>query len=49
MDRRSVYTLSVGLGPGSQAGGEPDSRAHIQQQLIDFILDFRIDNAFIYR
>jgi DNA replication licensing factor MCM5 len=40
--------LSV-YGRGSQADQEPDSRAHVQQQLVDFILEFQIDNAFIYR
>jgi DNA replication licensing factor MCM5 len=48
MDRESVYTLSIGL--GSQRGDDgSDSRSKIQQQLIDFILEFRVDNQFIYR
>lgn len=48
MDRESVYTRSIGLG---STGGDDDSdnRARIEQQLIDFILDFRVDNQYIYR
>jgi hypothetical protein len=49
MDRQSVYTLSLGFSQGSQADEEPDSRQHIQQQLVDFILEFQIDNVFLYR
>ena len=48
MDRESVYTLSIGL--GSTGGeGEADSRIQTRQQLIDFILEFQVDNQFIYR
>jgi hypothetical protein len=46
MDRESVYTLGVGLGSTDE---EADSRSKIQQQLIDFILEFRVDNQYIYR
>lgn len=49
MDRQSVYSLSIGYGRGSQADQAPDSRANIQHQLVNFILEFQIDNAFIYR
>jgi DNA replication licensing factor MCM5 len=48
MDRESVYALSIGLSRGSQAD-EPDSRVNIEQRLVEFILEFQIDNAFIYR
>lgn len=48
MDRESVYALSIGLSRGTQAD-EPDSRTNIEQRLVDFILEFQIDNAFIYR
>ena len=48
MDRQSEYSLSIGLGRGIQ-GEEPDSRVNIEQRLIDFILEFQIDNTFIYR
>ena len=48
MDRESVYTLSIGL--GSTGGeGEAESRIQTRQQLIDFILEFQVDNQFIYR
>ena len=46
MDRQSVYSLSV-LAPDPDAS--EDSRSQIQEQLREFILEFRLDNAFIYR
>lgn len=47
MDARSVYTVSV-LPPDETFSG-PDGRAATQRDLMNFILDFHIDNAFIYR
>ena len=47
LTQTSVYTLSVFPEDRSQAG--PDSRGAIQDQLVNFILDFHIDNAFVYR
>ena len=46
MDRQSAYSLSV-LAPDPDAS--EDSRSQIQAQLREFILEFRLDNAFIYR
>ena len=46
MDRQSVFSLSV-LPPDPDA--IEDSRTQIQAQLRNFILEFRLDNAFIYR
>ena len=46
MDRATVSTVSV-LAPDPEIGG--DSKSHIQTRLRDFILEFRLDNAFIYR
>ncbi|KZF20216.1 DNA replication licensing factor mcm5 [Xylona heveae TC161] len=46
MDRRSVYSLSV-LVPDQD--GNEDSRSFILSQLREFVLEFRLDNAFIYR
>ncbi len=46
MDRQSVFSLSV-LPPDQDAS--EDSRTHIQSQLRAFILEFRLDNAFVYR
>ncbi|KAL8820069.1 MAG: hypothetical protein Q9191_007595 [Dirinaria sp. TL-2023a] len=46
MDQQSVYSLSV-LPPDPDES--EDSRTQIQAQLRDFILEFRLDNAFIYR
>ena len=46
MDRQTPYALSV-LNP-DRNGGE-DSRTRIESQLREFVLEFRLDNAFIYR
>ncbi|TVY78204.1 DNA replication licensing factor mcm5 [Lachnellula suecica] len=45
MDRQSVYSLSV-LPPEYD---NEDTRGQVQVQLEQFILQFRLDNAFIYR
>jgi DNA replication licensing factor MCM5 len=48
-DRQSAYSVSLF---GSQAGdGVQDATApsRVQQALVDFIMEFTIDNAFIYR
>jgi len=46
MDRQSVYSLNV-LAPDPDAS--EDSRSQVQDHLREFILEFRLDNAFIYR
>jgi hypothetical protein len=48
MDRESVYTRSIGLQSLDQGDGHED-RTQIQKQLIDFIIEFRVDNRFVYR
>ena len=45
-DQRRPYSLSV-LAPDPEA--RDDSRVQIQHDLRDFILDFRLDNSYIYR
>ena len=45
MDRQSVYSLSV-LPPDEDGD---TTRTQILKALQDFILEFRLDNAFIYR
>lgn len=45
MDVQSVYSLSV-LRPDYD---DTDSRQRVQSELEVFILQFRLDNAFIYR
>ncbi|KAH7310320.1 MCM2/3/5 family-domain-containing protein [Rhexocercosporidium sp. MPI-PUGE-AT-0058] len=45
MDHRSVYSLSV-LPPDDEGD---DTRQQIQSQLMQFILQFRLDSVFIYR
>lgn len=46
MDRRTPYTLSV-LAPSTN--GADESKTAIQNKLKDFVLQFQLDNAFIYR
>ena len=45
MDHRSVYSLSV-LPPDDEGD---DTRQQIQSQLMQFILQFRLESVFIYR
>lgn len=47
MDRQSIYSLSV-LQPDYDNLNE-DTRGQVQSQLEQFILQFRLENAFIYR
>ncbi|KAF2859776.1 MCM-domain-containing protein [Piedraia hortae CBS 480.64] len=47
MDRQSVYSLSLFQDNISQNGQE--TVRQLQQEFIDFILDFRLDNVFTYR
>lgn len=46
MDRQSVYTTHV-FEPNYEQG--EDTNLQIQAQLEQFILDFRLENQFIYR
>ncbi|KAA8642940.1 MCM DNA helicase complex subunit MCM5 [Aspergillus tanneri] len=46
MDRRTPYTLSV-LAPSTD--GAEESRTQIQTRLREFVLEFQLDNAFVYR
>ena len=46
MDRRTPYSLSV---LAASTDGAEESRTQIQQRLRDFVLEFQLDNAFIYR
>ena len=48
MDRQSVYALSLGLTSHTEED-QRDSRGHVEQQLVDFVLEFHLDNVFIYR
>ncbi|KAI0122896.1 MCM2/3/5 family protein [Xylariales sp. AK1849] len=45
MDRQSAFSVSV----YSSAGQNDDSRVQLQEQLVNFILTFRLDNKFVYR
>ncbi|KAL5340576.1 MCM2/3/5 family-domain-containing protein [Aspergillus crustosus] len=46
MDRRTPYTLSV-LAPSTD--GADENRSTTQARLREFVLEFQLDNAFIYR
>lgn len=46
MDRQSVYSARV---YESNFGDADDTRLQLQSQLETFILDFRLDNNFVYR
>lgn len=48
-DRQSAYTVSLfgsQAGDDHQDGGTP---SRVQQALVDFVMDFHLDNVFIYR
>jgi hypothetical protein len=48
-DRQTAYSISIF---GSQAGDERQdgtTPSRIQQQLVDFVMDFHLDNVFLYR
>ena len=48
-DRQTAYSISIF---GSQAGDERQdgtNPSRIQQQLVDFVMDFHLDNVFLYR
>jgi DNA replication licensing factor MCM5 len=47
MDRQSVYTTHVFTPTFGEQGDS--TRLQLQEQLETFILDFRLDNMFIYR
>lgn len=46
MDRRTPYSLSV-LAPST--AGPDESKTVVQARLRQFVLEFQLDNAFIYR
>lgn len=48
MDRQSVFTLSL-FGESKDNDGGESSNKKTQQQLVDFILEFHLENVFIYR
>lgn len=47
MDRQSVFSLSVL--PPDVSSDEHNRASKVQQQLVDFILNFHLDNVFLYR
>ena len=49
MDRQSVYTLDLWGENRSNVSEGQESNRQLQKKLVDFILSFAVDNAFIYR
>ena len=49
MDHQSVFSARTYAGAASSYVPEEDSNQHIRAQLEAFILDFRLDNSFLYR
>lgn len=49
MDRQSVYTLDLWGENRSNVSEGQESNKQVQKKLVDFILSFAVDNAFIYR
>nr|POE87447.1 hypothetical protein CFP56_30036 [Quercus suber] len=47
MDRQSVYTLSL-FGESQNDNGDTTFK-QIQKELVSFIMEFHLENAFIYR
>lgn len=47
MDRQPTYSLSL-FGDGASTNGDQTNK-QVQQELVDFILDFHLENVFIYR
>ena len=48
MDRQPTYSLSLFGEDRNSAGGDQTNR-QIQKELIDFLLEFHVENVFIYR
>jgi DNA replication licensing factor MCM5 len=49
MDRQTVYSLDLWGEQKSEASAGQESNNQVQKKLVDFILSFAVDNAFIYR
>lgn len=48
-DRGQTYTVSLFGTDRGPDGAEDDSPSRMQQALVDFVMDFTLDNIFIYR
>jgi hypothetical protein len=49
MDRETVYSLDLWGERKSEVSTGQESNIQVQKKLVDFILSFAVDNAFIYR
>jgi DNA replication licensing factor MCM5 len=47
-DRQTPYTISVFPGDGDGDHGDA-APSRMQQRLVDFIMEFHLDNVFVYR
>lgn len=48
-DRQSAYSISLFGGQESEGGQDAAAPSRVQQALVDFIMEFTLDNIFIYR
>ncbi|KAF1995233.1 hypothetical protein P154DRAFT_526516 [Amniculicola lignicola CBS 123094] len=48
-DRQTNYAISIFSSQQGEESGDATSPSRIQQALVDFIMDFHLDNIFIYR
>ena len=49
MDRQTTYSLDLWGEQKSEVSAGQESNNQVQKKLVDFILSFAVDNAFIYR
>jgi hypothetical protein len=49
MDRQTVYSLDLWGEQKSEVNDGQESNNAVQKKLVDFILSFAVDNAFVYR
>ncbi len=48
-DRQSTYSVSLFGGQMSEGAQDSTAPSRVQQALIDFIMEFTLDNIFVYR
>jgi len=48
-DRQSAYSISLFGGQETEGGQDATAPSRVQQALVDFIMEFTLDNVFIYR
>jgi DNA replication licensing factor MCM5 len=48
-DRQTAYSISLFGSQAGEGGQDVASPSRVQQALVDFVMDFHLDNVFIYR